>query len=79
MTTAAATPYLGDMVEALVAVAVVVSLFISAIVWRLGKARRERTFQRGDTARAGRAAEIDGDEAARRALDRTAWSRMYGP
>lgn len=79
MTAVEVKPYLGAMVEALVAIAVVVTLFVCAVVWRLRKDRRERPVRRVDTARAGSGAEIDSDEAARRALDRTAWSRMYGP
>jgi hypothetical protein len=66
------------MIEMFGAVAVV-AFFAVAIVWRIRKNRRERSVQRDETVRAGEAEGLDGDAAARNALDRTAWSRMYGP
>lgn len=66
------------MIEMLGAVAVV-SFFAVAIVWRIRKNRRESSSLHDETTRAGETEDLDGDAAARNALDRTAWSRMYGP
>jgi len=66
------------MVEMFGAIAVVV-FFGVAIVWRIRKNRRERSILHDETARAGQREDVDADAAARKALDRTAWTRMYGP